>query len=165
MTTGTLTFFCGKMGAGKSTKAGEIARQQNAVLLSEDQWLAALYPGQITSLGDYVHYSNLLKPPIKQLVQSMLAAGTHVVMDFPANTFNQRGWFQQLFSEIKAPHQLIWLDIEDNVCLQRIAQRSIEQPQRAATDTPEMFAAMNQYFVAPQAEEGFNVIRMAHGCL
>jgi adenylylsulfate kinase-like enzyme len=34
---GKLIFFCGKMGAGKSTKASEIAQESNAVLLSEDE--------------------------------------------------------------------------------------------------------------------------------
>ncbi|MGP4845258.1 AAA family ATPase [Marinobacter sp. 1Y8] len=86
MNKGTLTFFCGKMGAGKSTKASEIAQKSNAVLLSEDEWLASLYPNKISSLNDYIEYSNLLKPQIKKLVQSMLSAGTNVVMDFPANT-------------------------------------------------------------------------------
>jgi hypothetical protein len=29
MNKGVLTFFCGKMGAGKSTKSNEIARERN----------------------------------------------------------------------------------------------------------------------------------------
>jgi shikimate kinase len=39
MTTGT--FFCGKMGAGKTTLSRSIARERKAVLISEDEWLAA----------------------------------------------------------------------------------------------------------------------------
>ena len=53
MNKGTLTFFCGKMGSGKSTKAREIAQKNNAVLLSEDEWLASVYPNKISSLNDY----------------------------------------------------------------------------------------------------------------
>ena len=34
---GRLTFFCGKMGAGKSTQANIMAKEKNAVLLSEDE--------------------------------------------------------------------------------------------------------------------------------
>jgi len=41
---GKLIFFCGKMGAGKSTKSKEFASESNAVLLSEDEWLSILYP-------------------------------------------------------------------------------------------------------------------------
>lgn len=145
------------MGAGKSTKAREIATEQNAVLLSEDEWLAALYPNQIATLDDYVEYSRRLKPQIKRLAQSVLSTGTDVVMDFPANTVSQRAWFQNLFSEIDAPHQLIYLDVGDDVCLQQIEQRRIEQPERVATDTKEMFEQVTQHFVAPTAEEGFNI--------
>ena len=54
MNPGTLTFFTGKMGAGKTTRSKQLAAAQNAVLLSEDEWLAALYPGQISSLDDYL---------------------------------------------------------------------------------------------------------------
>ena len=44
---GFLTFFCGKMGAGKSTMSRDIAKQTGAILLSEDEWLAAIYPDEI----------------------------------------------------------------------------------------------------------------------
>ncbi|EDM84367.1 AAA family ATPase [Limnobacter sp. MED105] len=47
---GTLIFFCGKMGAGKSTLARRLADQPNSLLLSEDHLLAGLYPDAIHSL-------------------------------------------------------------------------------------------------------------------
>ncbi len=40
----TLHFLCGKIASGKSTLAQQLVRGQQAVLLSEDTWLAALYP-------------------------------------------------------------------------------------------------------------------------
>jgi len=83
------------MGTGKSTKAIKIAQEGNAVLLSEDEWLASLYPNKISSLNDYIEYSNLLKSQIKKLVQSILSAGTNVVMDFPGNTLSQRDWLMK----------------------------------------------------------------------
>ena len=160
MNKGTLTFFCGKMGAGKSTKASEIAQRGNAVLLSEDEWLASLYPNKISSVHDYVEYSNRLKPPIKKLVQAMLSAGTNVVMDFPANTLSQRDWFRCIFAEINAAHNLIYIDVPNEVCLKQIEKRRHAQPERAATDTAEMFEHMTRYFVAPTSEEGFNICKV-----
>lgn len=156
MKKGVLTFFCGKMGSGKTTKSHEVAREKNAVLLSEDRWLAAIYPDQIATLEDYIKYSALLRPQMKLLTQSILNTGTDVVMDFPANTIRQREWFRSIFSEIGAPHQLIYIDLPDKVCIQQIARRCIEQPERSATDTVEMFEQLSQYFVAPAADEGFN---------
>ena len=161
MNKGTLTFFCGKMGSGKSTKAREIAQKNNAVLLSEDEWLASVYPNKISSLNDYIEYSNLLKPHIKKLVQSMLSAGTNVVMDFPANTLSQRDWFRSIFSEIEAPHNLIYIDLPNADCLKQIEKRRKEQPERSATDTPDMFEQVTKYFMAPIPDEGFNLIAVA----
>lgn len=160
MSKGVLTFFCGKMGAGKSTKAREIAQENNAVLLSEDEWLASLYPYKISSLDDYIKYSSLLKPQVKKLVQSILSSGANVVMDFPANTISQRDWFRSIFTEIEAPHSLIYIDLPNEICLKQIEKRSIEQPERAATDTQDMFERVTKYFIAPTTEEGFNIIKV-----
>ncbi|WP_428240792.1 AAA family ATPase [Gynuella sp.] len=157
MNKGLLTFFCGKMGAGKTTKAREVALERNAVLLSEDEWLSSIYPNSIKTLEDYIERVGLLKPQMKKLVQSILATGTNVVMDFPANTIPQRAWFKSIFSEMQAPHELIYIDQPNEICLGQIAKRRIEQPHRAATDTDEMFEGVTRYFVAPTAEEGFNI--------
>lgn len=158
---GTLIFFSGKMGAGKSTKSKEIALERNAILLSEDEWLASIYPNQISSVEDYIKYSGLLKPQIKKLVQSILSVGTDVVMDFPGNTLSQREWFRGIFSEINAPHELIYIDASNELCLKQIEKRRIEQPDRAGTDTVEMFEAITQYFVEPTLDEGYSITRIA----
>ena len=103
---------------------------------------------------------NLLKPQIKQLVQSILVAGTDVVMDFPANTLSQRAWFKTIFSEIEARHNLIYIDATNALCLEQIGKRRLAQPNRAATDTPAMFEQMTKHFMEPALEEGFNVTRL-----
>lgn len=41
---GTLHFVSGKLASGKTTLARRIAREQHAVLISEDLWLSRLYP-------------------------------------------------------------------------------------------------------------------------
>ena len=153
-----LTFFCGKMGAGKSTKASALAQAENTVLISEDEWLAALYPGQIKAPKDYRTYAELLKPPLKELAQSCLQAGVDVVMDFPANTRDQRQWLKSIADEVSAPLQLYVLDVDDETCLARIAARAEAEPLRAQTDTREMFYAMKPYFTLPEDNEGMNVI-------
>ena len=161
MKKGTLVFFSGKMGAGKSTKSREIALERNAVLLSEDEWLESIYPNKIFSLDDYIKYSSRLKPQIKKLVQSILVVGTDVVMDFPANTTSQRKWFREIFTGVNAPHNLIFMDVPNEVCLKQIEKRRIAQPERLATDTVEMFEQVTKYFIEPTPGEGFNITRVS----
>jgi predicted kinase len=158
MAKGKLTFFCGKMGAGKTTRATDIALETNAVLLSEDEWLESLYPGRIATLADYIKYSGQLRPQIKRLVQAVLRAGADVVMDFPANTTSQRAWFRSIYSELEAPHALVYIELSNDDCMKQIEHRRTQRAERHTTDTREMFEAVTTYFVAPQPEEGFNVV-------
>jgi predicted kinase len=154
---GTLIFFTGKMGAGKSTKSKQVSQERNAVLISEDEWLSKLYPNQITSFDDYLHYSSLLKPLVKSHVLDILKTGTSVVMDFPANTVNQRKWFKELITEANAPNELIYLNVNNDICLRQIEKRRLEQPERAIYDTESMFIEVTQYFQEPEQSEGFNL--------
>ena len=155
---GTLFFFCGKMGAGKSTKSIQLALDKQAVLISEDEWLESLYPKQITSFEDYLKYSTQLKPLVKKHVQNILSVGTNVVMDYPGNTRKQRKWFLDMTTEVKANHQLIFLNVNDEQCLRQLAIRRIEQPERAAFDTVEVFNQVTKFYEAPDISEGLNIV-------
>lgn len=157
---GTLYFFTGKMGAGKSTISKKIARDKNAILLSEDEILEQFYPNQIKTFDDYLTYSNFIKPFIKSHVQNLLRVDTNVVMDFPGNTQKQRKWLSNIASEINVSHKLIYLNISDETCLQRLKQRNIENPERANFDTLEMFNYVRQYFEKPNESERLNIVEI-----
>ena len=148
------------MGAGKSTTSARLAEEKGAVLLSEDAWLATLYPDQITSFDDYLDRAKRLRPVVRDLVLQILRAGADVVMDFPANTARQRQWFRDLAAEAEADHTLIYLDASDDLCLARIAKRRTEQPERARFDTPEVFHQVTQYFEEPKDGEGLIIQRV-----
>ncbi len=150
-------FFCGKMGAGKSTLSVKIAEQYNAVLLSEDDWLSQLYPEQIKDFDDYIRLSRQMRPLVRQLVKDMLLSGTSVVMDFPANTKKQRGWFRDLCSEAQCDHEMIYLEASDAVCLQHLFARRQLQPERAAFDTEDVFKMVTNYFEEPEPLEQLNL--------
>src|SRR5215475_66551 len=47
-TSAKLIFLCGKMAAGKSTLARDLAEREEAILLVQDQFLDSLYPDEIT---------------------------------------------------------------------------------------------------------------------
>ncbi len=135
----------------------DISRENNAVLLNEDDWLTQTYPNQITNFDEYLKFSRQIKPLVKKLAQSILLTGTNVVMDFPANTVSQRDWFKTLVSEIDAPHEMIYLEASNEICLRHIAKRKVEQPERASFDTEEVFLQVTQYFEEPVETEKINV--------
>lgn len=151
--TGTLTFFLRENGRRKIDQIKRICFRKQCVLLSEDEWLSILYPQQILSFDDYMQYSARLRPLIKLHVQKILSTGTNLVLDFPANTVKQRAWFKSIAKEIDAHHQLIYLEFSDEHCIKHIAKRRLEQPERSAFDTEEMFRHVSKYFEAPTESE------------
>jgi len=54
---GKLLFLCGKMAAGKSTLARELAARENAMLFVQDEWIDTLYPNAIINVATYIEYS------------------------------------------------------------------------------------------------------------
>jgi len=154
---GTLHFFCGKMAAGKSTRALELVIKHDAILLAEDEWLKNLYPDEIRSFDDYIHYSARLKPLLLDLVSNLLNNNVSVVMDFPANTIKQRSWFKTLFTMNDSPHMLHYIEVDDALCLRQLKIRSVDLPVGAAFTSEDDFHQVNRYFQPPAEEEGFRV--------
>lgn len=154
---GTLFLVCGKMGAGKSTLTRQLAKTHQAVLLSEDDWLAAHYPAAIQTFDDYRHYAAQIAPFVKAHVQQILLSGCNVVMDFPANTVKQRQWLFSIGTEADAEMHLTYLETTDALCLARLSTRRLEQPERAQFDRPEVFHHVSQFFQAPTADECRNL--------
>ena len=134
--------------------------------MSEDDWLSVLYPEEIKSFDDYLKYSNRLKPLLKSHLISILNSGVSVVMDFPANTRNQRAWFKDIFLIQGIPHRLIYFEIDDKTCIEQIAKRRETNPERSALrssaslslfDTEEVFRHVTSFFQPPSTDEGFSI--------
>ena len=145
------------MGAGKSTLSQEIAYKEGAILLSEDEWLKAIYPEEIKTFEDYIKYSSRLKPLLKRHVHNILTSGVSVVMDFPGNTIKQRAWFKDIYTGNDLLHKLVYLKVSDDKCLEQLKKRRESNPERAHFDTEEVFHQVNSYFQPPSENECFNV--------
>jgi predicted kinase len=153
----TLHFFCGKAGAGKSTRATALAQDGSAILLSEDIWLSRLYGDQIKVFDDYIRLSQRLNAVVTPLVVDLLSAGVNVVMDYHANTRRRRSWFRSMFECANAEHVLHFLPTPDAWCLERIAKRNAEMPEGASRLTEADYWHVTTYFEPPEESEGFNV--------
>jgi predicted kinase len=156
---GTLIFLCGKMAAGKSTLARELARRENAVLLVQDELLDHLFPGEITDIPGFVRCSSRLRSALGPHVSALLSRGITVVLDFPGNTRTQRAWFRELFERARAGHELHFVDASDAVCKRQLRERSNDAPAGAPWTTDAEFDAITAYFQRPSEDEGFNVVR------
>lgn len=154
-----LIFFCGKMAAGKSTLARELAARTGAVLLVQDEFLARLFPGEILGVEDFLRCSARLRDALTPHVCELLGKGITVVLDFPGNTVEQRAWFRTLAERAGVPHQLHLIEASDDLCKQQLRQRSRDLPPGTPWTTEAEFDAITAYFRPPSADEGFHIVR------
>ena len=153
-----LYLLCGKMAAGKSTLARELSEQHGLVVFSEDTLLESLYQGEIKDLAGYVEFSNRLKQTLQPVLIELLRNGTSLILDFPANTVEQRKWLLGLATAAGVAHEMHYLQRTDEQCKRQLEKRARDNPARRRTDTAQMFDAVTKYFKEPGEDENLNVI-------
>ena len=156
---GTLYVLCGKMAAGKSTLARELAQRSAAILLVQDDWLDHLFPGDIVDVPAFAKFSARLRAALTDHICTLLSRGTSVVLDFPGNTRTQRAWFREMFERANADHELHFIDVPDELCKAQLKERSRDLAEGAPWTSDAEFEAVTKFFQPPTAAEGFNVIR------
>ena len=157
MTPSVLHLMCGKIASGKSTLATALAEQHAAILISEDRWLAALYPDEIHTVADYVRCARRIRQVLQPLVSKLLGSGVSVVLDVPANTIADRQWLRALADGAQVPHCLHYLDVADDTCRDRLRVRNATGDHDfAATD--EEFNQITSYFQIPNVQEGLTIV-------
>ena len=156
--TGKLLFLCGKMAAGKSTLARELAARENAMLFVQDEWLDALYPNGVINVATYLEYSGRINKLLAPVVVDLLSRGVSVVLDFPGNTRNQRAWLRGIVERAGAAHELHFLDTADAICKAQLEARSAHLPPGTPWTSEADFELISSHFRAPAEDEGFNVV-------
>src|SRR5215472_19051885 len=153
-----LIFFCGKMAAGKSTLARDLADRENAVLFVQDDLLEALFPGEITNIQAFVQCYSRLKNALTPHICALLSKGMSVVLDFAAATRAQRAWFRELIERTHVEHELHFVDAPDALCKSQLRDRSEGLPAGTPWTSDSDFEAINAYFQPPSEDERFNVV-------
>jgi predicted kinase len=90
-----------------------------------------------------------------------LRLGVSVVLDFPANTPNDRAWIRSLFEAADAAHELHVIEVPLDVCKARLRVRNETKPAGLYFGfvPEETFDPVMRLLVPPTQAEGFNVIR------
>lgn len=148
---------CGYAASGKSTLAQQLAQDHDAIVLSEDQWLSALFAEELHSLADYVRCTARLRRALGPHVVALLQAKQAVVMDFAANTVEARSWLVGLAREAGVTATLHFLDVSQNVCWQR-AQARNQAGSHEFQLSKDQFDKLASHFERPGKAEGFDLV-------
>jgi predicted kinase len=153
----TLYLLCGKIAAGKSTLARQLAARPATLLITMDDWMSILYPAENRTIEDFARLSARLREAMGPHVVDILRQHLSVVLDFPANTLKWRAWMRSIISAANVAHELHVLDLPDVICKSRLRLRNASGEHQYKVDegTYDLFMS---YFVLPTADEDFNMI-------
>jgi predicted kinase len=153
----TLYLLCGKIAAGKSTLARQLAARPATLLITMDHWMSILFPTENRSIEDFALLSARLRDAMGPHVIDILQQELSVVLDFPANTLRWRVWMRSLIDTAGVAHELHVLDTPDAICKDRLRQRNEggSHPYQVDEATYDLFTS---YFVLPTIDEGFNIV-------
>lgn len=152
-----LHLVCGFAASGKSTLAAQLAQTQDAIVLSEDQWLSALFADELNSLSDYVRCTKRLRSALGPHVVTLLQTEQAVVMDFAANTAEARQWLVGLAQQAEVPVTLHYLHVPKEVCWSRALARNREGLHEFQL-SKDQFDQLASHFEPPIAAEGFALV-------
>jgi predicted kinase len=158
----TLYLLCGKIAAGKSTLAGQLATRPATLLITMDHWMSILFPTENRAIEDFARLSARLRDAMGPHVVDILRQDISVVLDFPANTLTWRSWMRSLITIADVANELHVLDIPDATCKDRMRQRNERgaHPYQIGEATYDLFTS---HFVLPTTDEGFNIITHTSG--
>ncbi|HXC55307.1 MAG TPA: ATP-binding protein [Rhizomicrobium sp.] len=144
----TLFLICGLPGSGKTTAALALERDNNAVRLAPDEWMARI-------VGDGWDHERREQVETVQweLAQRLLTLGLDVVLEngFWRRTERQARRAQAL--ELGAECRLVYCDATRDELKRRLVARNADLPPDTFAVTPEQLDEMWPHFEPPREDE------------
>lgn len=116
--------ICGKICSGKSTYARELCAAQNAVLMSVDELMLALFEPHLGNMHD--EYARRSQSYLLHQSLQIIKAGIDVVLDWGFWTRESRSAVQRFLSAHGVEWELHYLEVCDQTWQSRIQRRNAD---------------------------------------
>jgi predicted kinase len=144
----TLLLMVGLPGAGKTTRAKQLAPAHRALRLTPDEWMIPLFDGtQPDGKRD------VLEGLLITVALQALRAGTNVVLDFGLSSRDERSALRWLARSAGASCQVVYLPVDEDVQRARIAHRQATAPHQTFPMTQADIDRWREQFQVPDAAE------------
>jgi predicted kinase len=143
-----LFLMVGLPGAGKTTRARELAAAHRALRLTPDEWMISLF-GEPEADGR----RDLLEGHLITVALQALRLGTDVVLDFGLWGRDERSALRWLAAAAGASCRVIYLPVDEAVQRARIAHRQATAPHTTFPMNDADISGWRRQFQAPDAAE------------
>ena len=144
----TLFLMVGLPGAGKTTRASELAATHRALRLTPDHWMIPLFGDNMADGKRFVLEGRFISVALQAL-----RLGTSVVLDFGLWSRDERSALRWLAQANGARCQVVYLPVEKDVQLARIARRQETSPHETFPMTEADVDQWREQFQVPDAAE------------
>jgi len=144
----TLFLIVGLPGAGKTTRAKELAAQHRALRFTPDEWMIPLFGDSMADGKRFVLEGHLILVALQAL-----RLGISVVLDFGLWGRDERSALRWLARSERASCRVVYLPVGKDVQLARIAHRQATAPHRTFPMTEADVDAWREQFQVPDAAE------------
>ncbi|GAA1655469.1 AAA family ATPase [Actinoplanes couchii] len=143
-----LLLMVGLPGAGKTTRAEELATEHRALRLTPDEWMLPLF-GELDVPGK----RDALEGRLITLALEALHLGTPVVLDFGLWSRDERSALRWLASTTGAGCRVVYLPVTPDVQRARIAHRQATAPHTTVPMTEADLISWRRQFQPPDRAE------------
>jgi predicted kinase len=144
----TLFLMVGLPAAGKTTRAKHLAASHKALRLTPDPWMVQLYGDSMAEGKRYVLEGRLISVALQAL-----RLGTNVVLDFGLWGRDERWALRWLARSVGAHSQVVYLPVDRESQLERIAHRQVSTPHETFPMTEADLDEWQEQFEEPDSAE------------
>ncbi|MFJ8028285.1 AAA family ATPase [Streptomyces sp. NPDC096311] len=144
----TLFLTVGLPGAGKTTRARQLAEEHGALRLTPDEWMIPLF-GESESDGK----RDVLEGRLLSLALEALRLGTNVVLDFGCWSRDERSAIRWLVEAVGASYHLVYMPVDQETQRARIAHRQSTAPDQTFPMSEADLSQWRTLFEEPDATE------------
>ncbi len=127
----TLHLICGLPCAGKTTYAKRLEPQVSALRLTPDEWHIRLFGHDVLE-KEHDERHDLIEAMQWEVAARVLTLGMNVILDFGFWSVQEREDYRARAAQLGASSELHFLDVPDEVLLERLTRRNAELPEGAA---------------------------------
>ncbi|AQZ62201.1 unnamed protein product [[Actinomadura] parvosata subsp. kistnae] len=144
----TLFLMVGLPGAGKTTRARQLAKEHHALRLTPDEWMIPLF-GESEADGK----RDVLEGRLLSLALEALRLGTSVILDFGCWSRDERSAIRWLVESAGASCVLVYVPVDPETQLARVAHRQSTTPDQTFPISEADLLHWRTLFEEPDAAE------------
>lgn len=138
----------GLPGAGKTTRAGQLAEGHSALRLTPDEWMIPLF-GESQADGK----RDVLEGRLLWLALEALRLGTDVILDFGCWSRDERSAIRWMVKSVGAVCHLVYVPVDHETQRARIAHRQSTTPEQTFPISASDLLQWRTRFEEPDATE------------